>query len=323
MYTSLRLRIQPLLRRYNIFGRFGIKKAVVYRCDGTSFHGGLCDRFKGIVVSYAFAKATKRPFKILYNFPFQLTDFLEPRQTDWVPKNGDVCTSIFGVALRRIVGCKTLEPLKEIEDSWRQIHLYAGSNEEILVAINIEWGQTYSFGKLFAELFKPSVELQERLQDVQKEIGGEYIGIHLRFQSLLGDFDEYEYSSTKRKSVRASYPTLEEKEQNKLIEKCVSKTGDIKASERSKKILVLSDSQKFLKVAERCEDVMVYPSRSIHIDARRPDATHEDYLKVFQDFFALAKATKIYSLVTNEMYTSDFPRVASMVNDVPFERVSF
>ena len=57
-------------RRYRIFGARGNSNAIIARVDGTTFHGGLTDRWKGIVSLYALSKVTHRDFRLRYTFPF-------------------------------------------------------------------------------------------------------------------------------------------------------------------------------------------------------------------------------------------------------------
>lgn len=51
--------------------------------DGTMYHGGICDRFKGIISSYNYCRYVGKPFRIRYNFPFELTDYIVPNKYDW------------------------------------------------------------------------------------------------------------------------------------------------------------------------------------------------------------------------------------------------
>ena len=57
--------------------------------DGESFHGGMCDRFKGMVSLYAYCKCVDLPFRIRYTFPFRLEDYLVPAHYDWTLKDGE------------------------------------------------------------------------------------------------------------------------------------------------------------------------------------------------------------------------------------------
>ncbi len=42
--------------------------------DGEAYHGGMCDRFKGIITLYAYCKYQNLPFRIRYTYPFRLED---------------------------------------------------------------------------------------------------------------------------------------------------------------------------------------------------------------------------------------------------------
>lgn len=57
--------------------------------DGETFHGGLCDRFKGIISLYAYCKYRGLPFRIRYTYPFRLEDYLAPAAYDWTLREGE------------------------------------------------------------------------------------------------------------------------------------------------------------------------------------------------------------------------------------------
>ena len=58
-----------------------------------------------------------------------------------------------------------------------------------------------------------------------------------------------------------------------------------------------------------------------------PDATDLVYLKTFVNFFLLARAEKIYSILhvdgvpENSLYKTQYPRYAAIVGDKPFIRI--
>lgn len=54
--------------------------ACIAMVDGEAYHGGLCDRFKGIISLYAYCKCSGLPFRIRYTYPFRLEDYLAPRR---------------------------------------------------------------------------------------------------------------------------------------------------------------------------------------------------------------------------------------------------
>jgi len=57
--------------------------------DGEAYHGGMCDRFKGIISLYAYCKYLGKPFRIKYTYPFKLEDYLQPAAYDWTLKRGE------------------------------------------------------------------------------------------------------------------------------------------------------------------------------------------------------------------------------------------
>lgn len=60
--------------------------AYIAMVDGTAIHGGMCDRFKGIITLYAYCKYRGLPFRIKYTHPFRLEDYLSPAVYDWTLK---------------------------------------------------------------------------------------------------------------------------------------------------------------------------------------------------------------------------------------------
>ena len=57
--------------------------AYIAMVDGTAIHGGMCDRFKGIITLYAYFKYQNLLFRIRYTYPFRLEDYLSPAVYDW------------------------------------------------------------------------------------------------------------------------------------------------------------------------------------------------------------------------------------------------
>ncbi|GHV53839.1 hypothetical protein FACS1894181_17730 [Bacteroidia bacterium] len=90
----LRIVLRPVT---NIFRKMQIKKKyrekedqkddiasiTIFMVNGLIKHGGLVDRLKGIVSAYAVCKNNNIPFKIKFDFPFQLSSYLEPNKYNW------------------------------------------------------------------------------------------------------------------------------------------------------------------------------------------------------------------------------------------------
>ena len=165
------------------------------------------------------------------------------------------------------------------------------------------------FGKIFSELFKPSVRLQKQIDLHMERLDGRYISISFRFTTLLGDFEDCTGSP------------LPEEERAALIEKCVTAIAEIRAkAPMHKHVLVTADSPTFLKRVKGLPDVYVVQGQVGHIDYQHSDAVN---MKTFLDFFLISKAEKVYLARTGQMYRSAFAKTASLVENKPFEEYVF
>jgi hypothetical protein len=293
-----RFRSSPKVYPYN--------RMLIIFFDGRNFHGGLCDRFKGIVSLFHYCLCTHISFKINHTFPFELSDYLLPNEYDWTlstsnkisfhRKEAKYMNLIADPSAKRLVHLKTK----------RQIH--ANANRDIVEKLNSEFGTNYTWGELFKKLFKPTEELNHLIRLHQSEIGGNYICAVFRFQNLLGDFAEYEYTG------------LTDEAKNKLIAQCRQAVLDLQKREVCKKILVTSDSSTFLQEIKKMENVYAFPEKVVHIDNTKGES-HSVYMKSFLDFYLLSEGDKIFSIGTSRMYKTEFPMYAAKVRDVPFERI--
>ncbi len=280
--------------------------------DGTAMHGGMCDRFKGIVSLYAYCKFHKIPFRIKYTYPFNIEDYLSPSDYDWRLKedeytdNPKYCRALY---MRKEFLGRRLLRLK----TKKQVHFYG--NRNLLPYINDAYAENenvFTWGELFRELFKPGLVLEQRLKSVKKNLGNEYYAAVFRFQNLLGDFKEYHFKSINDKD-----------EAENLIKKCLNSILDLRTAHPDKALLVTSDSITFLKRASAIDGVHIIPGTLIHMDGQKDllENPYEIYLKSFLDFYALSEAQKIYRIGTSFMYPSEFPMYAAKVHNIPFQSV--
>jgi hypothetical protein len=279
---------------------------LIFFVDGKNFHGGLCDRFKGIVSMFHYCLCKNVSFKISYTYPFELSDYLLPNGYDWKLSVTDKVTLHFCETKHiNLIGDASIRRLVRLNTN-RQIHAYA--NRDIIAGLNEYYKANYQWGELFKKLFKPTKEMNEIIQYRKSKIGGEYIGAVFRFQNMLGDFSEYEYTP------------LPDEEKITLIEKCRCAVLELQQWETCKCILVTSDSTSFLKTLLKLNNIFVFPDKGIHIDMIA-GAGHDTYMKSFLDFYLLSGGQKIYSIGTDVMYKSDFPLYAAKVSNIPFERI--
>ena len=288
------------------------KPLYIAMVDGETFHGGMCDRFKGIISLYAYCKYRGLPFRIKYTYPFRLEDYLSPSTYDWTIKKGEYTDNPFYSRILYMRGEHLASRLLHLKTR-KQIHFY--TNRDCLTHINrayaTEGNPPFEWGELYRELFKPGQILQERLEVIKKELGENYYAAVFRFQNLLGDFQEYHYKSMEDQ---------DEKEQ--LIGKCLQALKTLQAAHGNQALLVTSDSVTFLKRAVQLEGVHIISGTLVHIDGQKnlaPENSYEVYLKSFLDFYTLSGAQKIYRVGTSYMYPSEFPVYAAKIHNVPFE----
>lgn len=309
------LDLLPYSWRDNIFGfkRFKSgqrqhpeRQMLVMFVDGKGFHGGLSDRFKGIVSLFHYSLCRNIVFKINYTYPFELSNYLVPNEYNWQLSASDKLT-YHGREARfmNLIGNPSIKRLVNLKTK-RQIHAYA--NRDIVSELNQWYKTNYQWGGLFKKLFKPTGELQQLIDSHKTAIGGSYACAVFRFQQLLGDFTEYEYTE------------LPDSEKEKLITRCREAVCKLQASLENKKILVTSDSARFLQAVSDMENVYAFPAKVVHIDNTTGES-HDVYMKSFLDFYLLSEGEKIYAIGTSQMYKSEFPLYAAKLNNRPFERI--
>lgn len=279
--------------------------------DGTQYHGGLCDRLKGIVTLYAYCKQRGLGFRIKHDHPFNLEDYLIPAQYNWLLKPGELSMNIRYSRFLHMRGENQAKRLRNLHTS-KQI-LYDG-NRDCLKVLNADRGTDYQWGTLFCELFKPAPAIGVQIQKLTEKIGKPYNASVFRFQNLLGDFKEYRYRSLKSAEER-----------NALIEKCLE---GLKAHiDKTKKMpmLVTSDSVTFLTKAAQIEGVFIIPGSLSHMGGAKKSKLTDPYavyMKSFLDFYMLSEAQTIAGIGTSRMYPSQFPYYASLINQRPFCRIT-
>lgn len=288
---------------------FEEREAVISMIDGRMWHGGITDRFKGIVSGALYAKYLGMPFRIKYNFPFDLTDYLLPNQYDWRIEERNISNSLFhsrALCTRHEKGKRMLKVRNK-----GQIRFYC--NVDLTTVLDFQPFKT-DWGEEFNRLFRPSPILQKEIDRHLEEIGEEYVAMVFRFQNLLGDFEEYKFKEIGDNQYK-----------DRLIEANINEIINVLDSEklktgRTKKILVTSDSATFLERACKIPEVYSLKGRSAHVDTKGTGNTN--HIKAFVDFFMISKANMVYSVTIDKMYPSDFPNYAAKVGHVPFKRIN-
>lgn len=272
---------------------------VVYMADKYVSFGGLADRLRGIISLYDWCKRNNKVFKIYFQDPFSLSHYLVPNLYDW-----QIYDSVYQGKSVLIDTPPHLTDVVKFQNYMFDKYLTRGEMQ-INCYTNADLVSNKSkFSSLFNELFKPSDELKKLLDGYQAFLGKKYISVSFRFVQLLGDFND------------CIDKTLTEKEQQKLIKKCIDALVEINNMNHGTKMLVTADSSKFLEEVKKLEFVVVLPGEIGHSNYSHSEAAH---MKTFLDFMMIANASKIYLARTSQMFKSGFARKASMVNNVPFE----
>jgi len=297
------------IRDFSLFGKRVHPKEplVIYYADGSTFHGGLTDRFKGIISIFYYCLKNNLPFRINWTSPTPLIHFLTPSIYDWRLRDLDkISNNYFEAKCINLVGDPTIQRFNQLKSS-KQIHCFA--NRDVVTLLNALPGkQQYTWSQLFRALFRPTQELDNAISGYTEIVGKEYISVVYRFQNMLGDFEENNMSECSESLKKV------------IVGKC--KKALLEISETSgRSILVTSDSRKFLSEIYDIPTVHAFPEKTVHIDYDRHELPHV-YMKSFVDFYMISRGCEVYSLGTKDMYKSDFPLYAAKLGEIPFHRIT-
>ena len=342
--TYIRLNWRTLLKRY--FKRyvwppprFWREREAVVMVDGTKWHGGLTDRFRIILSVYSYCKAKGIRFRLYYRFPNSLTEYLSHNEYDWRISPGEI-TYNFLDSKNIYLYVKVMPELEKYRAypgvgqpiSPERLQLAREQNRTVnnnlhLSALDREfakkrhrqyhiYGNSFfahgHFKPLFEELFRPSEYLESKLKAFHETHSEPYESVTLRFQMLLGDCKE------------GSFEVLDQRQQEGLIDKCSKKIEELWRNNyfSTPKILVTSDSWRFLSFISQKEYVYAVPGRMEHMDfTRNPDV--EMNSKPFLDLFLLMRSKRLTQLLTGKMYRSGFPVFAAELGEKPYNEIVF
>ena len=269
--------------------------------------------------TYQICKEQGLEYKIGHFVPFDLRAFLEPNKVDWLINENDI---IWDKRLVKILYWGPVPIGFTKRKTWDEYHdfnfnqfrkeLHGIRNKlQVHVYHNLHCIRMEKVNGLFHELFRPTEELRQEIEKNKKEIGGKYVSVTARFQNLIGDFFEGRYETLTAEEERQDY-----------IRRCLLKVEEIHTQYPDMKVLVTSDSSRFLEEASRLTYVHVNPGKVVHMQYTT-DASHEIYLKSFVDLFTIADAEKVHQLATGRMYVGGFPITAASINSKPYELIRF
>lgn len=312
------IREPKLIARYYIPFCFSKKSnRMVFKADGRFPHGGMFDRLKGAISVYAASQCIDREFKISFTHPFDLRDYLEPNEYNWIIDEGDLAKG-WPAARPVFMYGEFADPVRLVKKRSCESHFYYGYNS--LDWLNKRYDKNFEFGALYKQLFKPTARLQEYIDMYKAEIGGKYIVAHFRFMNLIGDSTEFMEIN----------PTLPEDKQNELIEKSLEQLRLLRQDTPHKggdggdlRIMLCTDSARFVSIVkEQMPDVYVVPGEIKHIGTAE-DNSDASTIKMFLDYYLIAEAEKVYNFVSDGMWKSAFPEYAAKIGQKPFERIFY
>lgn len=268
------------------------ERIVVCMADGKRRHGGLADRLRSYVTYYGFCKDHGLRFAINFTSPFNLEEYLEPNLYDWRLKPGELTYNsheAYPLLFRTSGPATDFEKREQFKlvnrhlcnPKYRQYHMYS----------NYCFGED-KFGIYFNELFRPVPRIAAIIDNCKREIGGKYISVSTRFLELLGDFKE------PKEKVHIS-----EEEQMSLISRCRNEVERLHGLFPDMKILVTSDSRRFLSACESLPYVYVPEGNIEHVDTKDSTA---DHTKTFVDFLLIAGAERVFQVKCGPMYDGNF-----------------
>lgn len=265
-------------------------------------HPGLTDRLKAIVNTYYIAKTNGLNFKIVFDYPFALTDYLIPNSVDWIIPQGQISYSWPQTKLF-VYDPKNSKFKKELLKSGPiQYHcyFYYGNEYPAMQAPGNDWKKLWH--SCFYELFQPSPYLEKLLSGVN--VPDHYVCVHLRFVNALDNFE------------RGASSPLNEAQKQDLIASCLDTVQDISA--KSGELLLFSDSATFLRAAEKKGYHTLGTDSIGHISF---DSSRAAIDKTFIDLFTMSRGDKVYSVRGKNLYNSVFPMYAAIIGDIPYETV--
>lgn len=291
--------------------KYNRKKRVICIFDGKIRNGGLADRLRGIISIYEICKDLKIDFKIVFNSPFILHDYLVPNIIDWRIETDELNynTRVTSICYIDTLTGTDYEAIRQ--KNWFKKE-FKKRYKEYHVRSNAFFAYYGDYPTLFNDLFKPAPRLQQKIDHYKNILGEQYISTSFRFLDLLGDLNE----PFGRKII------LKDEEKEELITKAIEELDKL-YKQHNKKILVNSDSITFLNRASILNYTYVIPGNVTHIDGECSSNLYYTFEKTFLDFFMIANAEIVFLLKSDNMHESGYPYAASLIYNKPFRLIKF
>ncbi|MDE6152190.1 MAG: hypothetical protein K2G12_09440 [Prevotella sp.] len=301
IYDSFKARLKFFLRnqRYRMrcnLGHVKVKDTLFFVFEPKVKHPGIADRLKAIISLYNICKKNNYYFKLFFETPFRLSDYLEP-VVDW---ETDIKELEYSFLDTKFVSEQNWKPIRHLKRG-KQYHCYcyAGNN---MPRVFDDTG--YKWCDLFHELFRPSKELEEAYM-VLNLPARSYISVHLRFVNALEHFENTFFDNHLKT----------QEERDCLIARCKKGICELQEENMGIDIYVFSDSKVFLG---RLNDMTVKVLKYDDV-GHTSDGGHSSHLKAFLDLYVMSRSKKVYRMEAPELYNwSEYAKLAATIGDVPF-----
>lgn len=280
-------------------------RIVVYMTEGTEFTG-IADRLRCMVSAYVTAKENGRDFYIFHNKDFVLEKYLEPADTDWRINESQIRRGLNNVSfLWFLKSWPVLNPAR------REYHYYWGNllDKDLILPPAIQG--KYTFSSAFWSLFKMSSQLERLVNESMSTAGlveNDYVAVHIRFLNFFEAVEE---------RCNAVDGTASKEEQLLMLQR-VAKTLDFIYKQYGKRIILFSDSNRFL-TSEHADYCTYLPGQVGHVLRN----SHNDQIisKAFVDLFIISKAKTVISITGENIYGGGFSWTAAYIGGKPFVKI--
>lgn len=279
------------------------RTTIVICFDGVVSHGGLLDRLKGIISFYEMAQLSNVDFKIYFNHPFHLSDFLEPNHVDW--KINQLKFNPIQDTVLYLMNNFEVNPLNLIHPTKKKTY-FVYCNIDYLQTMHTSYSESEIHNlwrKNYQILFKQSAVLQQEILKLPQENS---IVCHTRFTTLMGDFAD------------TTSIVLNEDEKVVLVDKILEKINIIQLQNENMPIYVLSDSIAFLNIIKENANFKTLPGTPKHVDVKNSTSSMGEHLKTFTDFYFMSKCEQVFLVKIDNMYNSGFSKYAAIIGNKPF-----
>lgn len=260
-------------------------------------HPGLADRLKAAVSLYNLCKKSGYQFKMYFETPFRLSDYLEPVMK-WEARIEELEYSLMDT---RFINEQNRKPIRHLTPG-KQYHCYCYAGND-MPRIFKDTG--YKWCDLFHELFRPSKELERAYKDL-KLPPLSYISVHLRFVNALERFENTFFDN--------HLETQEERDN--LIARCKKGIRELQEENPDTDIYVFSDSKVFL---DSLGDMTVKVLAHNDVGHVSEGISQAAQLKAFLDLYVMSRSAKVYRIEAPELYNwSEYAKLAAMIGDIPF-----